>query len=121
MHFLVGADIITLYLPVDFSQKSGQCSSRSNFHEGVNAVRNHRLDALLPPHTGCHLLNQKAACQCNVTHILAGHIRYLRDFQFRKADALKRLGQSLGCGFHHRGMERAAYVQRKYPLCTCFF
>ena len=121
MHFLIGADIVTFYVFVDFSQKSRQCSSRSDLHEGVNAVRNHCLDALLPPHTGCHLLDQKAACQCNVTHIQTGYIRYLRNREFHKTNTLERLRQSLGCGFHHRGMERAAYVQRKYPLCACFF
>ena len=78
-----------------------------------------RIVAALP--TIAYLLDQKAACQCNVTHILTGYIRYIRNREFHKTDTLERLRQSLGCGFHHRGMERAAYVQRKYPLCACFF
>lgn len=120
MHFLIGADIVTFTSRLIFL-KAGQCSSRSDLHEGINAVRNHCLDALLPPHTGCHLLDQKAARQCSITHILAGYIRHIRNLQLHKADALERFGQPLGRSFHHRGMERAAYIQRKYPLCACFF
>lgn len=92
MHFLIGADIVTFTSRLIFL-KAGQCSSRSDLHEGINAVRNHCLDALLPPHTGCHLLDQKAARQCSITHILAGYIRHIRNLQLHKADALERFGQ----------------------------
>ena len=78
-----------------------------------------RIVAALP--TIAYLLDQKAARQCSITHILAGYIRHIRNLQLHKADALERFGQPLGRSFHHRGMERAAYIQRKYPLCACFF
>lgn len=85
MHFLIGADIVTFTSRLIFLKKPVSVL-RSDLHEGINAVRNHCLDALLPPHTGCHLLDQKAACQCNVTHILTGYIRYIRNREFHKTD-----------------------------------
>ena len=121
MHFLIGADIVTFYIPVDFFKKPvsvlpGPISTKVSTPSAIIASM---LCCHRTPDATCWIRRPRVSAVSRtywpVTFVTYGI------FNSIKPTPSERFGQPLGRSFHHRGMERAAYVQRKYPLCACFF
>ena len=86
--------ILNGHILIDPAHEAAERLSGSDFNEGIHAVRNHALHALLPADRRGNLFHQKLLDSGRILHIIRGHIGQVGKLNALDVNSLQRFVQA---------------------------